>query len=371
MVSFFILLKPPPNFTIMKLRQYMLGLMALCLFASCGKDDEIMKPKEINTYDSGIFVVNQGNRDVASGTISFYQRDCRQEVNNIYQKVNTTTRLGNDLQDMVVIGEKAFILSNQAKTLTVVNINDFSHFGVVEGFENPKGLLAVNANKIYVSQWGNDGLTGSIAVVDVNNLSIIKSIPSRSGPSKMIQIGPAVYLTNSGGFTVDSVITKIDATSDLVLKTIQVAPNPVDLVQDKNGAIWTLCAGILNDIQNPSNPVNVPGNLVKIENDQATLKIPLTAGTRNLVINNAKDHLYFVNNNWTYEHPINSNSISLSPFFSLSFNAYGIDPLTGYLLAANAFDFKERGEVVLFDLDTKNPVDTFEVGLVPIAFGFR
>ncbi len=330
-----------------------------------------MKPKEIDTYGSGIFVVNQGNRDVASGTISFYQRDCQQSVNTIYQKVNTTTRLGNDLQGMVIIGEKAFILSNQSNALTVVNTDDFSHLGVVEGFENPKGILAINDNKIYVSQWGNDGLTGSIAVVDVNSLSIVKSIPSRSGPGKMIQIGPAVYLTNSGGFAVDSVITKIDATSDLVLKTIAVSPNPVDLVQDKNGAIWTLCAGVLNDFQNPNNPINVQGKLVKIENDQSTLSLPLTAGARNLVIDKTQDHLYFVNNNWTFEHPINSNSISLSPYFSASFTAYGIDPVTGYLLAANAFDFKEKGEVVLFDLATKNPVDTFEVGLVPIAFGYR
>lgn len=355
----------------MKLCQYFFGLMALCLLWSCGSDDEVMGPKEITSYESGVFVLNQGNRDVASGTVTFYQRNCQQEVSTIYQKTNTTTRLGNDLQSIAIVGERAYILSAQAKSMTVVNVDDFNHLGVIEGFENPKDILSINDNKLYVSQWGADGVTGSIQVIDPNSLTIVNSIPTRGGPGKMIRVGPAVYVANSGGFATDSVLTKIDATTDMIINTIEVAYNPVDLVQDKNGAIWSLCSGILNNFQNPDAPENIPGALVKIENDVKTLALPLTAGARNLVINKTQDQLYYVNDNWTYEHSITSNSLNPNPFFSLSFNAYAVDPESGYLLAANAFDFKERGEVVLFDLNTKNPVDTFPVGLVPIAFEFR
>lgn len=347
------------------------GLMLLCLCWACSPDDEMMKPKEITSYDTGIFVVNQGNNDVANGSISFYQRDCQQVVNKIYLLANTATRVGNKLQDISIVGDRAYIISEQANTLTVVNAQDFSHLESIRGFSQPKKLLAVNQNKLYVSQWGDDGLTGSIEVVDLNNLSIVNSIPTAGGPGEMLQVGPAVYVANSGGFVSDSIITKIDASSDTVIKTIKVGQNPVDLAIDQNGAVWALCSGILVNFQTPNSPENTPGSLVKIEEDSPSLSIPLVAGARNMVINRAQDKLYFVNNNWTYEHPIGSTSLSGVPFLDLSFTSYAIDPSTGYLLGGNGKDFKEDGEVLMFDLNTASPVDTFAVGIIPIAFGFR
>lgn len=355
----------------MNLRHFAFGILSLCLFISCGNDDDMDVPKEITSYDTGIFVVNQGNNDVANGSISFYQRDCEQVVNKIYLRQNTATTVGNQLQAIAFEGDQGYILSEQANALTVVHANDFSHIATITGFRQPKGLLVVNQNKLYVSEWGADGYTGSIQVVDLNTLSIVGNIPTSAGAGKMLQVGPAVYVANSGGFGVASIVTKIDATTDQVVNTIEVGPNPVDLVQDQTGAIWSLCSGVLINFQNPNSSENTPGELVKIENDEVTHSIPLVAGARNLTINTTKDELYFVNNNWTYAHPIANTSLSLVPFLDASFNAYAVDPVSGYLLAANAMDFKDDGTVILFDLNTANPIDTFEVGIVPIGFGFR
>ncbi len=347
------------------------GLCFLLLVAACGGDDEMMSEKEITEFPEGIFVVNRGNDDVANGTISFYQRECEQVVDNIYLKANLSPQLGNDLRDMVFIGAEGFVLSNNSNRLTIVNADDFTFIASIEGFENPQNLLVVNPNKIYVSQWGADGLTGSIEVIDVQSRSIIASIPTPGGPGKMISQGPAVFVANSGGFAPDSLLSKIDATSDLFLKTIQVGVNPVDLVEDQEGGIWTLCGGVLVNFQNPMGPENTPGRLVRVSNDRAELAFPLTAGARNLVINNTGDQLYFVNNNWTYQHGIRQTSLSQVPFLDLSFNGYAVDPQSGLLLAANALDFKKRGEIVLFDLNTATSVDTFAAGIIPTTFSFR
>ena len=346
-----------------------LGLLGL--LAACRNEDDSARPKAITSYPEGIFVLNRGNDDVANGTVSFYQRECQQVVTNIYLKANLSPQLGNDLRDLVFIGNEAFVLSNRSNRLTIVNADDFSFLDSIEGLANPQHLLVVNPNKIYVSQWGANGLTGSIEIVDVPSRSIVGSIRTPGGPGRMIAQGPAVFVANSGGFAPDSLLSKIDATSDRFLKTIEVGVNPVDLVEDNEGGIWTLCGGVLVNFQDPSSPDNTPGRLVRVSNDRAELAFPLTAGARNLVINRAGDQLYFVNNNWTYEHGIRQTSLSLVPFLDVSFNAYAVDPTTGFLLAANALDFSRRGEIVRFDLNRASPIDTFAAGIVPTAFAFR
>ena len=50
----------------------------------------------------------------------------------------------------------------------------------------------------------------------------------------MIKINGFVYVTNSGGFTADSVITKIDISSEAVVKTIEVGQGPDFIVSDNN-----------------------------------------------------------------------------------------------------------------------------------------
>ncbi len=340
-------------------------LLSLFLFSACPEDDGSMEeiPPEITVFNNeGFYIVNEGADGVGTGSISYYHRDYETIVNNIFQEANNGNSIGQGLKHLAIINEKAYIIASQSNKIVIANPVDMTKIGEINGFQNPTYILQTSPDKAYVSQWGADGQSGSIEIVDLNTNTITGSIPVRPGPQELNRIGNSVYVTNSGGLFVDSIITKINAISDEVLKTIKVGPAPTYMEVDRDLNLWVLTRG---EIVNPGNPSeNIRGRLVKIENDEVTLSLNVRPSANSLCINQTRDILYFVQNGWVYEHPIESTSISLVPFIERSFYGLDVDPQTNYLIGLDAKNLSQNGDLIIFDTE-KNAVDTAEAGSVP------
>ncbi|MFK7807771.1 MAG: YncE family protein [Saprospiraceae bacterium] len=336
-----------------------LGIFALFSVMSCGANDNDDEADTINTFQNGLFIVNQGISNGTDGTISFYDKDREEVANDIFASKNELP-LNGILSSMTTVGNRAYIVGNSSGSLTLVESESMEKVTEVSGFDLPRFMLPLNNSKAYVSQWGSNGSSGSIQVFNLDNNTITGEINTPGGAERMLKRGNHVYVTHTGGFFLDSVITKIDITTDQIVYTIPVGISPQSLQLDAEGALWVLAKGLETFSDSK------PGTLAKIVNDEVVLSITVPLGSRDLVIDNSKTTLYYINglNQKVYTHKIDQNALSLAPFSDTPVTALSFDPQNNLVIGMDSKNFQVEGQLLFFN-QMGDLTSEFEVGVVP------
>ncbi len=349
-------------------------LTSICLFAfhSCQvsvnkEDDDMMPPPNITSYDVGIFISHQGNSLLnINSSVSFRDKASSAVVDSIFQKENNAAVL-DEIHSIQAHNDKIYLLSYTSGKVIIVDATSFQLLNEITGLKKPRHLLPIGNDKACISQWGEDGISGSIEIVDLNTLQITQSIPTRPGPERMIKEGNHLYVANQGGFSLDSVVTKIDLSSETVLKTIQVGVAPNSLQIDQNGHLWVVCQG-LNDPFNPT--VNIKGRLARVENDVLSFSLELATAANNLLISTDGSRLYFINQGWVFAHGLSDTSLSLTPFIASPFSHMDVHPNTGELFCVDPRNLQSDGSVLVFS-SVGTLLYTFNTSVAPNGFVFR
>ncbi len=351
-------------------------------FSSCERNKEedpnpvtpIEEPTPVE-YTNGVFVTCEGPFMTGTGTVSYYSRSNGTVYNDLFNSANSLP-LGNLVQSMTVSNNKGYVVVNNADKIEVVNSTNFKSLATISGLSLPRYMLAVNANKAYVSQWGSSGVGKGIRVVDLTNNTAGSLIPAGNGPEKMLQNGNLVYVVNSGGLDFDSTVTIINSNSDAVVANIVVGDNPNSIVLDKNGKIWVLCGGVIDYIT-PAN--GIPGKLVRIDPTSNTIEASFTFVSHsehplNLCTNTTKDKLYFLGNLYSlgslYSMDITAGALPTTPLINRNFYSLGIDPVTNQIFAGYAPTFSSNGWVLRYS-PAAALLDSFQVGIIPSGFCFQ
>ena len=347
--------------SIMKFNKFYLvsALVGLILLLNaCNAEDD----KPFDDYSSGVFITNEGKFSGGTGTVDFYDRSIGGIKNDIFTKENNGASIGNILQSMGFYKDTAYLVVNNANKLSLVNYKSFKSITTINGFTLPRYYLNVNATFGYVSDWGANGLTGSIKVLDHATKTIAKTIITGKGADKMILIGTTVWVVNSGGFGKDSTVSIVSTVADSVLSTIQVGLGPNSIVQDGNGDIWVLCGGYFDRSES--------GKLVKIRNNKVEYSFDVPKSASALVTDMSKSILYFIANGKIYQKDIanfgaNPPSVFITqPYFRVPYSL-GIDSKSGYLYCTDAKDYSSEGRLYIFDPQTKVLKDSVKTGIVP------
>lgn len=355
-----------------KMNQWLVLGMALTLvMQSCKKDDP--QPTTITAagaYESGVFVACQGPFSTGSGTVSFYNRSTGAVSNDIFQSANTFP-LGNIVQSVNIYNGKGYAVVNNAGKIEVVTANDFKSVGTITGLNSPRYFLGITSAKAYVSEWGTT--VGAVRVIDLSNNSISSTINVGNGAENMVMVNSNVFITNSGGFGNDSTVTVINSTTDAVVTTINVGPNPGSIKVDANGKIWVLCGGQWNS---GFSTLEKTGKLVRINPSNYSIEQTFTFSSTSsmpssLAINSAKNKLFYSYEGKVYEQDITAANLSTTGFIDRSFYGLGVDPSNDYLYAADAGNFSSNGKVIRYNSSTGSKVDSFAVGIIPGDFFFR
>ena len=322
-------------------------------------------------YASGVFTINQGNFGSGSGTISYYNRSTKAVTTDLFQTINGRP-LGNVAQSMQNFNGKDYIVVNNDGKVEVVNASTFASTGTITGFAQPRYFIGIpNTTKGYVSQWGANGLTGSVAVVNLSTNAIQTTIPTGKGAEGLALVGNQLYVANSGGDGNDSTVTVINTNNNAVVASILVGPNPQGIQQDVNGKLWVLCQGMYN-----ANYTQIiePGRLVRINPTNNTVELSLAFSTAgmpaNLVINSSLNTLYYNFNGAVYSQNVSATTLSATAMINASLNGLGIDPTNNYIYGANAGNFSSNGWVIRYT-PAGAKVDSFQVGIIPGNFCFE
>ncbi len=350
---------------------FLLTLLVMTLATACvpGLPDEEEEDKEKGPleFTDGIYVINQGltqNTD-QFGSLTFVERgEDGRSIRDVYRNNNPTRELGNRTRSMRVINQLGYIISTNANRIDVVNVDNFQYQGPILGLEKPRFILPVSPGIAWVSQWGDDGFQGSIAVVDLSTNTVLRTIPVRPGPEEMVIQNGNVYVANSGGFLLDSVVTKIDIETETILKEIEVGLQPQSIEIDVNRSLWVLTRGVQEFDQSRD------GRLVQLSNDQVTREFVVDQGAGNLTINNSGDRLYYTMRGAVFAHPITQSSISLAPFIDFPYLTVAVDPQTDHIIGADARNFQVTGRIVIHS-PAGEELEEHTVGIVPIDFWFE
>ncbi len=351
---------------------YVLVLLATSLLFSCDRTPEAEPPVEAVKYGQGIFIVNEGPFQTGTGTLTFYDRDTKIATQDVFMRANDGKELGNIVQSMKVIDGVAYLVINNGGKVVLADGETLEELGEISGLAQPRELADLGNGRVAISQWGADGLSGSVAIVNTGNRAVEMTLATGAGAEGMLLKDGKLYVANSGGYGVDSTIAVIDL-SDYSVSHITVGRNPASLVEDANGAIWVLCAGF-SDWNDPNNPLNAPGKLARLENDAVVWSMDLPVYSADLKVSEDGSILYMLVNSEPYGMHIESTSLPSESIThgqqGVFYYSLGLDPLSGHLLLGNAKDYSSPGEVDVFQ-DDGVKVETIPSGIIPGAYFAR
>jgi YVTN family beta-propeller protein len=338
---------------------------------SCTKHKDVEPTFIPGSYKSGVFITNEGPYGSGSGTITHFDDITNITTNNIFERENDFS-LGNIVQSMYIYNGKAYIVVNNANKIEIAKDTTFKSIATITGLNQPRYFLPINNTKAYVTEWGADGKTGAVRVLDLSNNTITSTISTGKGAEKMLKHGDYVYVTCKGGLGNDEVVTVINSTNNTVTTTITVGANPSSIVEDVNGKIWVLCAG---KYKSDYSALENPGSLVKIDPSTNTVEQKLDFSSiysqpSGLTINTAQNNLFYNYDGNVYTHDVSATGLSTSGLIPRSFYGMEIDPSTDIIYASDAGNYSSAGKVIRFQTNG-TAIDSMNVGIVPGGFFFK
>lgn len=335
------------------------AILILYFSASCSKES----PK--GEYEDGVYVINEGTSN--NGSVSFYNYGSDEVFNDVFQSKNKRP-LGTFVQSIKLHQDNAYIIVNGSNKVEVVDRYTMQEKGTIENVSSPRYMEA-KGNKGYVSCWKDN----SIKVIDLDSKAVSKSITVASGPEKMLIKNDLLYVTNSGGYSYDSIVSVIDLNTEEVIKSIQTGDKPIDLVEDNSGYIWVLCAG--KTVYSWEPPYDLleesPSKIVKIdpETNNAVLEISLfdNQHPESMETDSDGSYLYFGGGYFfqgIYKLDVSLEKPTATKIVNKIIYGFNIDRQTNVIFAGFSPDFSKSGTLKRYSLIGEE-LGSYTVGVGP------
>ena len=347
-----------------------LVLIFIFSFFSCKKE---RNDSGNSDFSNGVFVVNEGIYGQTSGTISFLNLTTNEVSQDIFKNINGRD-LGNVVQSMYIHNDKAYIVVNNSNKIEVVRTNNFKEFAQINGLEQPRYFIPVDSNFAYVSQWGLDLLSGSVAVIDLNSNTIVQRINQGigKGPEKMLIHNGLVYVCNVGGLDYDNFISVIDVNSNQVIDTIQTdfAPNSLEI--DANNLLWVACKGktVYSSFPNIDSSLSTEGSLISIDIQTRQIvdriSLGMAKGASQLTKTNTGFDFYFNHDNQLCQ--LNTNTKTWNSIIPRNFYGIGYQDNTIYGATYRGI---QSSWIVRYNASNLSVVDSFKAGIFANSFIFN
>mgnify|MGYP001657899635 FL=1 len=338
--------------------------------------------EQINRPGKGVFIMNEGNFQYGNASLSYYNPETKEVEQEVFVRVNGIP-LGDVAQSMTIRGDVGYVVVNNSGVIFAIDVNTFEVKGWISPLTSPRYMHFLSDEKAYVT----DLYAKAIAVVNPKTFEILKFINVNNHSSEFYQHpteqmveytdkqGRRLIFTNCWSY--DDKILVIDTDTDQVIDSITVCKQPTSLIIDKNNQIWTV-----NDGGYDGSPYGqVTPGLYKIDAESRqvvdSIKFTFADWPQEICMNGTRDTLYFINKS-VYRLDVDSPSPlkreMLDEFYKNTTGNYvyglDVDPDNSEVYIADAIDYVQPGIVYRISA-TKQPIDTFRVGIIPGAFAFK
>jgi hypothetical protein len=345
-----------------RLKNLILILIAI-LFASCEKTGSETDTSSVEACirGDGVFIINEGNFMAGNGTLSFYSYSTGKIYNDIFSRANGRP-LGDVANSMVIYGNRGYLVVNNSGKIEVVDKNTMQAVKTIDSLVSPRNILLINSVKAYVSSLFSNSLT----IIDLQTNAVSGFIKIRRSSESLVLLGAKAYVSSwySG-----KDIMVLSTTTDKVIDSIEVAPEPESMVLDKDKKLWVICSGGYTR-QNFAELIVINTSTDEIEKRFVFPSKSLSPSS--LQINGTRDTLYFVENG-LWRMSIQSSVLPDKPF-KLSpgrlIYKLGIDSRNGRIFFTDALDYQQKGYVLQLN-PRGNLVDSCRAEIIPGSFCFK
>ena len=355
----------------MNYKKLLLLLLSVLFFQSCSDETDCCPmPEQEAQFETGIFVLNEGNFGSANASVSFLTEDMEQMQSSIFKNSNGKD-LGDTAQSLKMHESLAIIIVNVSNKIEIVNRYTFESIATIDAnLQNPR-YAEVAENKIYISNWGDgmDPADDFVAVFDLADFSFIKSIPVDEGPEKIMVGGEKLFVAHTGGFSFNDIISVISTASNEVEAEVQVGDVPNSMVLDGNN-LWVLSGGMpayaetetagkLTNIDISSNEINEEFEFPESSMHPANLNL-------------AGNDFYLTMGKSLFKYNMAAMQPSLEFEMQEPAVLYGFEIHDGkvYVASPNA-DFTGDGTLYIYDLSDGSLLEQFLVGINPNGIYFN
>jgi len=346
------------------MRNLIMFILIVFIINSCN-NEPVETVYAIPVADKGVFIACEGNFLYGNGSLSFYNPEKKQVVNNIFYARNNSP-LGDVVQSLALHQNQLFIVVNNSGKIVVADASSLEFKGVITGLTSPRYIHFIDDTKAYIS----DLYANHLTIFNPQNLEVTGLIPIKGQTAEqMVQVGRYLFVSH---WSYGQNLLVIDTAIDSLVAKIKVPFQPRDLAVDKNDKVWVLSDGGLEG--------SVTGKelaaISRVDPETFTIeqiyRLEEGALPSSLKINNSGDTIYFLNRD-VFKMAINSRKLPESSFIKSKGNLFyslAVDPLLGEIYVSDAVDYTQSALVYRF-ADTGTLIDSFKVGINPSFFLFR
>ena len=270
----------------MKKNLFSFAVMAMgaTLLTGCLGDDSKGgdTPYEI-VVTKGAFVINNGSSYQAiDGSLTYFDATTGAAEQNVYKKVNGKS-LGGTPNDVMVYGQKVYIVGSDENTIFVLDVRNFKELAKVSTTDllgdadgsTPRRIAAYE-DKVYFTTYG-----GYVAAIDTISYSLkakyqVGSYPEglALGASPSSSTQPAIYVANSDWSMGNGSISCIDLTSGSVTESkYDKVKNPQDIAA-AGSTLYVLDYGHYNEDYTQQ----LDAGVYMVSGNNASLVVPNATG---------------------------------------------------------------------------------------------
>ena len=344
------------------MKKLFLPFLLFLFLWSCDDDDPLppdTSPVPIQAGE-GFFVLNEGGFNAGNASVDYYRISDNRLFSGLYEAQNDVP-LGDVLQSMTVVNDRAFLVVNNSQKIVVVDPEDFVTETTIGPFTSPRYLLPVSSSKAYVS----DLFSGFIYVLDLSNLQKVDSIAAGGWTEEMVLAGGEVFVSNR----YSNNIYVVNPFNDQLVDTIAVGFDPASMAIDKNGKLWVICSG--------NAATSEPGGIWRIDPSTRTVEEQFEfadyaiSTAPKLRFNSAGDTFYYLKED-IFKMSITGAALPPNPIVAAlgrTLYALEVHPLTEDVFTSDAVDFTQRGTVYRYSPDGAE-IHFFKAGVNPNGFLF-
>lgn len=341
-----------------------LSLLALSLW-NCKTSDP-----EPTLFDSGVYIINQGNFSANNGSLSYLPRTGNTVSTNIFAQANPDIKSSGSLEDYTEVNGKGLILvDNMTAGQDKVEIVESGTFKsrttlAAPDIENPRRVIQAGLNKAYVSCWDVSGGgssffkdPGYIAVIDLNTGTITKKIPAVKGVEAMVLSGSEVF-AGSVSYSGSNRLAIINTETNEVKQLIDFNASPQPIAVDADGKLWILAGQEMIQMD--------------ITTRSIQKRVSLPAVPSAITISRDKKTFFYSASSRTYKLGISDATASTTnTLFNRAFSALGVDPQTGRIYGSQYPTlYTQAGYVVRYE-ENAALIDSIKAEIAPMGFYFR
>jgi hypothetical protein len=311
----------------------------------------------------GIFVLNEGNWNLNNSTITYYNPETGEVIEDIFEASNHR-KLGDTGNDLQQYGHKLYCVVNASEIIEVMDLRCKSLKQISLTGKQPR-KIAFHEGKAYVCCFDGD-----IVQIDTVTLTIGAMRQAGRNPEGLCVANNKLYVANSGGLdfpNYDNTVSVFNLATFSLAKTVTVALNPAIIKADPvSGYVYLVSKG---------NYDNVPAALQKIDSQTDNIVKTYDHAVYNFALDGTVayvDHVVYENGApkslGVKVLNLQTGEMSNSPFVTgnTTFTQpYGIHVLNSNIVViTDALNYTINGDVYCFD-KTGRKLYQFEAGICP------